>query len=46
MRAVGAFHLDTALISRLDAGEFACAQGRMNAIRDVRRDPNVAHYLE
>jgi hypothetical protein len=43
---MGVLHLDTALISRLDAAQFACAQGRMNAVCEARSDRSLARFVE
>jgi len=43
---MGVLHLDTALISQLDAAQFACTQGRLNAMCDARGDRSLARFLE
>ena len=40
------FHVDSALISRLDAAGFAYSQGRMNVVSRLREDPGSVRYLE
>jgi GNAT superfamily N-acetyltransferase len=43
---MGVLHLDTGLISQLDAAQFACAQGRLNAVCDARGDRSLARFVE
>lgn len=43
---MGVLHLDTGLISRLDAAQFACVQGRLNAVCDARGDRSLARFVE
>jgi hypothetical protein len=43
---MGVLHLDTALISRLDAAQFACTQGRLCAVCDARGDRSLARFVE
>ena len=40
------FHVDSALISRLDAAGYAYWQGRMNVASRLRQDPSSVVYLE
>lgn len=43
---MGVLHLDTALISQLDAAQFACAHGRLSAVCDARGDRSLARFVE
>jgi GNAT superfamily N-acetyltransferase len=43
---MGVLHVDTPLISRLDAAQFACVQGRLNAVCEVRGDRSLARFVE